>query len=94
MVNTNVKFSDVDDVDNSIKVVTANLIQAYRNFHKTKDASHADTPVGEIEWDADGNPFQITKIQYSEMEITRIEAELCEHERQRWDIMFPTEEAA
>ena len=87
-------FLKLQRVDNSIKVVTANLLQAYRNFHKTKDASYADNLLGGIEWDADGNPFQITKIQYSEMEIIRIEAELCDHERQRWDIMFSTEETA
>ena len=76
-----------------IEYAQSELIKAYRNYHTTMNAPYAHNKLGTVERDADGNPFQITKLQYCQEEIDKWQNTLKELVLQRWNEMFPEETA-
>ena len=81
----------------SIEYAQSELIKAYQNFHTTMNASYANNKLGTVSWDADGNPFQITRLQYCQEQIDKCQNTLDELIRQGqdqlWNELFGEEAA-
>lgn len=78
----------------SIEYAQSELIKAYKNYHTTMNASYANNKLGTIFWDANGNPFQITRLQYCQQEIDKCQKTLDALHLRQWSEMFIPEEAA
>jgi len=72
----------------SIEYAKSELIRAYHDFHTTMNAPYANNKLGTVYWDADGNPFQITKLQYCQQEIDKWQNTHCELIRQGQDQLW------
>ena len=77
----------------SIEYAQSELIKAYKNYHTTMHSTYANNKLGTICWDADGNPFQITRLQYCQEQIDKWQNTLDELHQQQWNEMFPEETA-
>ena len=77
----------------SIEYAQSELIKAYKNFHTTMNSSYADNKLHTVYWDAAGNPFQITRLQYCQEQIDKCQNTLDELHQQQWNEMFPEETA-
>ena len=71
----------------TIEHAQSELIKAYSNYHNTMNKPYALNLLGHTYWDADGNPFQITQLQYCQEEIERCQKILEVAAQQQWDAM-------
>jgi hypothetical protein len=72
----------------SIEYAQSELIKAYKNFHTTMNSSYADNKLHTVYWDADGNPFQITRLQYCQEQIDKWQNTLHDLFEQQWNEMY------
>lgn len=77
----------------SVEYAQSELIKAYQIYHTTMNSSYANNKLGTVRWDADGNPFQITRLEYCQEQIDKWQNTLNEIHQKQWNEWFPEETA-